>query len=126
MQEPVGGIPRPTASSLVTIRNRGGSTSSNCSGAPSSSTHFLFQRANWPLPTLSNNLTFISDSPTISSNQQLSDLSVLSSFKPAAKLFWRPSTVSPKLGSSVSGLNIRKDQGSKGGVYGLPMIEHGD
>ncbi|CAH7678724.1 hypothetical protein PPACK8108_LOCUS13183 [Phakopsora pachyrhizi] len=57
-----------SASSLVKIRNR----------APSSSTHFLFQQANRPLPTLSNNLT------------------------------------------------IKKDQGSKGGVYGLPMIEHGD
>ncbi|KAI8458143.1 hypothetical protein BY996DRAFT_6536795 [Phakopsora pachyrhizi] len=75
--------PRPfeqplSASSLVTIRNRGGLTSSNRGGAPSSSTHFLFQQANRPLPTLSNNLT------------------------------------------------IKKDQGSKGGVYGLPMIEHGD
>ncbi|CAH7690732.1 hypothetical protein PPACK8108_LOCUS26165 [Phakopsora pachyrhizi] len=67
-----------SASSLVTIRNRGGLTSSNRGGAPSSSTHFLFQQANRPLPTLSNNLT------------------------------------------------IKKDQGSKGGVYGLPMIEHGD
>ncbi|KAI8452568.1 hypothetical protein BY996DRAFT_6457906 [Phakopsora pachyrhizi] len=73
-----------SASSLVTIRNR----------APSSSTHFLFQQANRPLPTLSNNLTFISDSLAISSNQVLP--------------------------------NIKKDQGSKGGVYGLPMIEHGD
>ncbi|KAI8452219.1 hypothetical protein BY996DRAFT_7241680 [Phakopsora pachyrhizi] len=144
-----------SASSLVTIRNRGGSTSSDRGGAPSSSTHFLFQRANPPLPPLSNNLTFISDSPTISSNQQLSDLSVLSSIETAAKPFRRPSTsdgalspgtvsqhelalfprspdsspqlrVSPKLGSSVSGLSIKKDQGSRGGVYGLPMIEHGD
>ncbi|KAI8451459.1 hypothetical protein BY996DRAFT_6416371 [Phakopsora pachyrhizi] len=75
--------------------------------------------------------------------------------KPAAKPLWRPSTsdgalspgtasqhelalflhspdssphlkVLPKLGSSVSGLSIRKDQGSRGGVYGLPIIEHGD
>ncbi|CAH7685925.1 hypothetical protein PPACK8108_LOCUS20526 [Phakopsora pachyrhizi] len=86
-----------SASSLVTIRNR----------APSSSTHFLFQQANRPLPTLSNNLT----------------LKCPLKLQHELALFLRSPDSSPQLRVLP---NIKKDQGSKGGVYGLPMIEHGD